>query len=43
MIFTGLRFSGETTYYFTRSKVQARLHVFARPKVQARLHILARP
>ena len=25
MIFTGLRFAGETAYYFTRSKVQARL------------------
>ena len=25
--FTGLRFAGETTYYFARSKVQARLHI----------------
>ena len=28
MIFTGLRFAGETACYFTRSKVQARLQFF---------------
>ena len=44
MIFIGLRFAGETTYYFTRSKQAGETtYSFARSKVQARLHVFARP